>query len=163
MMFSGLGIAGGVAEFKKAAELDPNNAEVRDRYALNISIVGGMEQEALAAINRGHQLDPLSRDISYDLGLVHSFARQFDDAITVCKKLANENPTYAGAHNCLGNAYWGKHMYSESIEEWKAYAKLSGSRDDAELRLCSGRGISFSGLGGRSQREHRHPESTAPD
>jgi hypothetical protein len=35
-------------------------------------------------------------------------AGHFDDAIGVCKKLANENPTFAEAHDCLAKAYWGK-------------------------------------------------------
>src|SRR5438477_2532866 len=46
--------AGGEAEYKKAFELDPNDAMVRDYYAWDISMIGGREQEALAEINRGH-------------------------------------------------------------------------------------------------------------
>jgi len=132
IMFQDWDIAGGVTEFKKAIELDPNNAQVHDRYAFNISIVGGMEQEALAEINRAHQLDPLSPDISYDLGFIHIYARRFDEAIAVCKKLANENPTYAGAHDCLAEAYWEKRMYSQSLEEFKIEIQLSGDRSESE-------------------------------
>jgi len=132
IMFQDWDIAGGVTEFKKAIELDPNNAQVHDRYAFNISIVGGMEQEALAEINRAHQLDPLSQDISYDLGFIHIYARRFDEAIAVCKKLANENPTYAGAHDCLAEAYWEKRMYSQSLEEFKIEIQLSGDRSESE-------------------------------
>jgi adenylate cyclase len=148
MMFQGWDIAGGVAEFKKAVELDPNNAGVHDAYALNISIVGGMEQEALAEINRAHQLDPLSQDISYDLGLIHIYARQYDEAIAVCKKLANDNPTYAGAHDCLVTAYWGKRMYPQVIEEWKAYGKLSGERGDSDYAAALEQGFRSGGWQG---------------
>ena len=132
MMYQDWDIAGGVAEFKKAVELDPNNAQVHYRYALNISIVGGMEREALAEINRANQLDPLRPDISVEVGNVYVYARQFDEAIVACKKVANENPTYADAHFCLATAYWGKKMYPQVIEEQKIYGRLSGDRDWSE-------------------------------
>jgi tetratricopeptide (TPR) repeat protein len=97
--------AGGEVEFKKALELDPNGSHAHQRYADNLGLLGGGEQEALAEINRAHQLDPLSLAISVDVGNVHAYARRFDEAIVACKKVANENPTFAGAHDCLANAY----------------------------------------------------------
>jgi hypothetical protein len=36
--------------------------------------------------------------------------RRYDEAIAGCKKLADENPTYAPAHRCLYLAYWGKRI-----------------------------------------------------
>ena len=60
-------------------------------------------------------------------------ARQYDEAIAVCKKLADENPTFAAAHTWLAYAYWGKRMYPQVIEEWKAYGYLSGDRKDSEF------------------------------
>jgi len=148
MMFQDWDIAGGVAEFKKAVELGPNNAHVHDDYAFNISIVGGMEQEALAEINRAHQLDPLSQDISYDLGLIHIHARRFDEAIAVCKKLANENPRYADAHSCLADAYWRKRMYSQSLEEYKVECQLSGDRNESERASAMEQGFRSGGWQG---------------
>ncbi|MGA8609209.1 MAG: tetratricopeptide repeat protein [Candidatus Sulfotelmatobacter sp.] len=148
MMFQDWDLAGGVAEFKKAVELDPNNAHVHDGYAFNISIVGGMEQEALAEINRAHQLDPQSQDISYDLGLIHIHARRFDEAIAVCKKLANENPRYADAHSCLADAYWRKRMYSQSLEEYKAECQLSGDRNESERASAMEQGFRSAGWQG---------------
>jgi tetratricopeptide (TPR) repeat protein len=116
--------AGGVAEFKKAVALDPN-AQVHYRYAVNISIIGGMEPVALAEINRAHELDPLRRDISVWVGNVYTYARRFDEAIVACKKVANDNPSFADAHDCLASAYWGKKMYPQVIEEYKIEDQLS--------------------------------------
>jgi tetratricopeptide (TPR) repeat protein len=115
MMAHDWDFAGGEAEFKKALELDPNDAHAHERYADNLSALGGREQEALAEINRAHQLDPMSPDISVDIGIVYIDARRFDEAIAVCKKVANENSTFATAHSCLASAYWVKHMYPEVI------------------------------------------------
>ena len=120
--------AGGEAEYKKAFELDPNDATGHWWYAYNIALIGGREQEALAEVNRAHQLDPLAPVISMVAGYVHIFARQYNEAIVACKKVANENPTFALAHACLQDAYWGKRMYPQVIEEWKGFAQLSGDR-----------------------------------
>jgi CubicO group peptidase (beta-lactamase class C family)/tetratricopeptide (TPR) repeat protein len=138
MIYQDWDIAGGVAEFKKAVALDPNNAQVHYRYAVNISIIGGMEQEALAEINRAHQLDPLRPDISVWVGIIYGYARQFDEAIVTCKKVAKENPTFADAHDCLANAYWGKKMYPQVIEEYKAFDQLS--HDDFASAMVQGFG-----------------------
>jgi CubicO group peptidase (beta-lactamase class C family) len=139
---------GGEAEFKKAVELDPNDSHAHQRYADNLGLLGGREQEALAEINRAHQLDPLSLAISVDVGNVHTYARRFDEAIVVCKKVANESPTFAGAHDCLANAYWGKKMYPQVIEEWKAYGKLTGERGDSDYAAALEQGFRSGGWKG---------------
>ena len=101
-----LDFAGGEAEFKKAL-LDPNDATAHHWYAMYVGMIGGREQEALAEANRAHQLDPLSLIISFRVGAIRFLTRQYDEAIAVCQKLANENPTCAVAHSCLVDAYWG--------------------------------------------------------
>ena len=140
--------AGGEAEFKKALELDPNDAHAHQRYADNLSTIGGREQEALSEINRAHQLDPSSPAISADVGTVYIAARRFDEAIVVCEKVANENPTFAYAHICLANAYWGKKMYPQVVEEWKAYGKLTGERSDSDYGAALEHGFRSGGWNG---------------
>jgi CubicO group peptidase (beta-lactamase class C family)/tetratricopeptide (TPR) repeat protein len=143
---------GGEAEFKKAIALDPNDATAQAWYAENIGTIGGRGQEALAGINRAHQLDPLSAVISRDLGTNLIFARQYDDAIAVCEKLANENPTFAMGHECLANAYWGKKMYPQVIEEWKTYGKLSGDQSDSDYAIATEQGFRSAGWKGALRR-----------
>jgi TolB-like protein/Tfp pilus assembly protein PilF len=140
--------AGGEAEFKKALELDPDDANAHAWYAYDIAMIGGREEEALAEINRAHQLDPLSLGISTQVGLVHLLARQFDEAIVSCQKVANENPTFAEAHGCLFRAYWGKHLYPQVIEEWKADAKLSGDQKESEFAFAMEQGFRAAGWKG---------------
>ena len=125
--------AGGEAEFKKAFELDPNDATAHQWYAEKIAMIGGREEEARAEANQAYQLDPLSPIISYNNGIIHIFARQYDEAIVVCKKLANENPTFAKAYDCLFTAHWGKRMYPQVIEEWKTYGQHSGDRSESDF------------------------------
>ena len=137
--------AGGEAEFKKAFALDPNDATAHQWYAINLGNIGGREQEALAEANRAHQLDPLSPVISVGLGEVHILARQYDEGIAVCKKLASENPTFAQTHSCLIDGYWGKRMYPQVIEEWKALGQLSGDRDESDFAAAMEQGFRSGG------------------
>ena len=108
--------AGGEAEYKKAFELDPNDASAHQWYGQDLGWLGGREQESLAEVNRAHQLDPLSPIISSNVGLVQAMGRKFDEAIATCQTLAKENPTFAQAHFCLIQAYWGKGMYPQVVE-----------------------------------------------
>jgi len=136
---------GGEAEFKKAFELDPSDATAHMWYALAIAMIGGREQEAIAEVNRAYQLDLRLPAITEHVGAVHNYARQFDEVIAICKQLANENPTFAPAHSCLLNAYWGKRMYPQVIEEYKAYARLSGDRDVSEFASAMDQGFRSGG------------------
>jgi eukaryotic-like serine/threonine-protein kinase len=140
--------AGGEAEYKKALGLDPNDATAHQWYAQDLGLTGGREQEALAEINRAHQLDPLSPIISDVIGDVHIMARQYDEAIAACKKVANENPTFAQAHDCLAKAYWGKRMYPQVIEEVKAFGQLSGDRDESDFASVLEQGFRSAGWKG---------------
>ena len=139
---------GGEAEFKKAFELDPNDATAHHWYAQDISWIGGREQEAIAEANRAFQLDPLSPITTLTLGDINISARRYDEAIAACKKVANENPTFAGAHLCLAFAYWGKRIYPQVIENWKTYGQLSGDRNDSDFASAMEQGFHSAGWKG---------------
>ena len=137
--------SGGEAEYKKAFELDPNDATAHHWYANDISVLGGREQEAFAEANRAYQLEPLLPITTVVVGVVHMSMRQFDQAIEACQKTVNENPTYADAHRCLAFAYWGKRMYPQVIEEGKAYGRLSGDRNESEFASALEQGFRSAG------------------
>ena len=84
-------------------------------------------------MNRAHQLDPLSPIISSTVGVVQTAGRKFDEAIATCQKLAAENPTFAQAHFCLIQAYSGKGMYPQVVEEYKRLGQLGGDPKDVEF------------------------------
>ena len=140
--------AGGEAEYKKAFELDPNDASAHQWYGQDLSWIGGREQEALTEANRAHQLDPLSPIISSTLGLVEASVRKFDDAIATCQKVATENPTFAQAHFCLIHAYWGKGMYAQVVEEYKLLGQLGGDPKDMEFASAFEQGFHAGGWKG---------------
>jgi TolB-like protein/Tfp pilus assembly protein PilF len=134
----------GESEFKKAIELDPNDATAHQWYAEKLSLLG-RHQEAFAEINRAHELDPLSPVISRVLGGTLIDAGQYDQGIAVCKQLAQENPTFATAHDCLFYAYWNKRMYPEAVEEFGANAQLTRDPEAVENAAALDRGFRSGG------------------
>ncbi|HUA14481.1 MAG TPA: tetratricopeptide repeat protein [Verrucomicrobiae bacterium] len=139
--------AGGESEFKKAIEIDPNDATAHQWYAEKLSALG-RNQEAIAEINRAHELDPLSPVIARVIGGIQITARHYDQGIAVCRQLAQENPTFAIAHDCLFYAYWDKHMYPQTVEEFRTYAQLTGNPQDRENADALDRGFRSGGWPG---------------
>jgi serine/threonine protein kinase len=137
--------SGGEAEYKKAVELDPNDATLHEWYACDIGMTGGREKEALAEINRAHRLDPLSPVLSTYVGIVDVFGRRYDEAIDACKKVTQDDPAFALSHYCLAQAYWGKRMYPQVIEEWKSYGKLADDRNESEFASALDQGFRAAG------------------
>jgi len=140
--------AGGEAEYRKAFELDPNDATAHLYYAYDIAKIGGKEQEAITEASRAHQLDPLSPIIANIEGDIYVDARDFNRAIELLRKVANENPTFARVHRSLANAYWGKRMYPQVIEELRVYGQLAGDRNDSDFASAMGRGFRSAGWKG---------------
>jgi TolB-like protein len=139
---------GGEAEYKKALQLDANDPTAHHWYAIELGLMGGRQQAALAEINRAHQLDPKSAVISATIAEVLTDARQYDDAISDCKKVINENPSYADVHRDLAFAYWGKQMYPQVIEEWKVFGQLSGDQNESDFASAMERGFRAAGWKG---------------
>lgn len=53
--------------------------------------------------------------------------------------------TFAPAHDCLADAYWGKRLYPQAIEEFRAYDQLSGDRNESEFAAALDRGFRSGG------------------
>jgi len=140
--------AGGEAEYKKAFELDPDDGTAHYWYAQDINWIGGRNTEALSEAKRAFELDPLSPFRAVAMGTVYNTGRQYDDAIAVCKRLTIENPTFAGAHLCLAQAYWGKGAYAEVVNEFDAYGRISGDRNSLAFASAMAQGYREGGWKG---------------
>jgi serine/threonine protein kinase/tetratricopeptide (TPR) repeat protein len=138
----------GEAEFRKALELDPEDATAHQWYAEHLAYIGGREEEALAEANRAHQLDPVSPIINETIGLVHIHAQRYDEAIAIFKEMANQEPTFADVHDLAAEAYWGKRMYPQVIEEWKVWGRLLGDRYKSEFAAALEQGFRSAGWKG---------------
>jgi eukaryotic-like serine/threonine-protein kinase len=137
--------AAGIAEFKKALELDPNDPMALVWYAQDIAQVGGHAQEAMAAASRAYQLDPLSPSVAFNVGYAQVLAGFPEDAIATCGKIVQDNPSYARSHWCLLRAYWAKGDHAKVVEEWKLYAQYLGSPAETQFANALAEGFRAGG------------------
>lgn len=104
--------------FKKAIELNPNYAPVRHVYSVYLATVWRQFDQALAEVNNGLELDPLSLPINHMAAHLLLLARRPDEAITQFRKTLEIDPRFTLAHNNMGYAFEYKEMYSEAVAEF---------------------------------------------
>jgi serine/threonine protein kinase/Flp pilus assembly protein TadD len=107
---------GAQKEFKRAIELNPNDAITREAYSVYLR---GMERfdEAMAEMKVAQELDPLSPYVSGSVGWMLYFMGRYDEAIAKFRRTLEMDPTYGNPHWGVGRALVEKGMYKEAIAE----------------------------------------------
>ncbi len=116
--------AGAEREINRAIELNPNTSYAM--YGLYLSEVG-RHTEAIAAMKRAQELDPLTLPIKQNLGLVYMQARQYDLVIEHARHLLDLTPNDAGTRAALGTAYVYQRRYDEGLAEIQKAIEKSGT------------------------------------
>ncbi len=110
--------AGAERAFKRAIELGPNHVHAHFEYSLFLSRMGRLE-EALMEAQRAKNLDPLSLQADYGLGLVYLYSRQYDKSIKQFKRIVELDPAYYSARWTLAQAYTRNAMVAEALKEYQ--------------------------------------------
>jgi TolB-like protein/DNA-binding winged helix-turn-helix (wHTH) protein len=118
--------SGADKEFKRALELDPNDAQTHADY-FGYLILMGRFGEAGAQIKRAQELNPLY--LPYHVGVADLYycSRQYDRAIAQLREtiqIFHLEPELAGPHTLLGKSYKEKGMFEEAIAEDRKAAAL---------------------------------------
>ncbi len=121
---------GAEREFKRALELDPNDASTRESYGLMLSNLGKHE-EALAELRLAAEIDPLLSGLNTSYGDILFKARRYDEAIEQYKKSLELDTHYTWAHYGLAIAYQMKENYAESVEEHAKIAEITDNPQGA--------------------------------
>jgi DNA-binding winged helix-turn-helix (wHTH) protein/TolB-like protein/Tfp pilus assembly protein PilF len=101
-------------QYKRALDLDPNNADALHLYAHFLSNMG-RHAEALPRIKRARELDPLNLRINTLEGLFLLHAGQTDAAIASLRKTLALDPNYRLANMMAARAYVVKGSFAEAI------------------------------------------------
>jgi DNA-binding winged helix-turn-helix (wHTH) protein/TolB-like protein/Tfp pilus assembly protein PilF len=104
--------------FKKAVELKPNYATGQQWYG-NYLTMAGRHEEAIAALHRASELDPLSLSINTDVALAYYFARKHNDAIKQLNKTLELDKNFFMAHFHLGLNYAQQKSFEKAIAEFE--------------------------------------------
>jgi len=119
-------LAGAVAEYQRALELNPSHLLTRLWYAECLSRMEKYD-EALAESARALRLDPVS-PISLNVRAMLLFrARRYDDAIRVAHQALELDPTFVNALWWEGLSHAGKRDYSKSLACLTMAAKMNDS------------------------------------
>ncbi|MFN2317519.1 MAG: protein kinase [Gemmatimonadales bacterium] len=119
------------AEFNRAIELNPEYATAHQWLAWYYFV---MEQfdDALTAMRRGHDLDPLSLIINDHLSYALMLAGFPQEAAEQAQRTVELDPTFPAAYWRLGGAWQALGRMDEAIAAYQKAVDLTGGR------LCSG-------------------------
>jgi len=118
-------------EMLRAIQLRSSYVTAHHWYAEYLTWMGRHE-EAIAEIDRAHELDPLSPLVSYMKAYILFYARKYERSIEQCQQMLEMDPNFTMPYTGLGKAYLQKGMYDEAI---KALQKVGA---DSYLGLAYG-------------------------
>jgi len=122
--------AGSEAEFKKAIELNPNLAWIRQAYGWYLMSLARFE-EASVQMELAYQLDPTSLTINAGRGRLLYYSRQYDKAIEHFKNMIAVEPQDSSLYAALYQTYVVAGRYDDAIDTHVVEMKLNGETDDA--------------------------------
>jgi len=115
-------------EFRRAIELNPNLPRAHHWYATYLVEVLRYD-EAVAEIERARQLDPGSKSILADKGIVLMDAGRPAEGLALLKQMEADDPSFQSVHHYLGIVYWESGDYKTALDEYRLQASIRGQND----------------------------------
>ena len=140
-------IAAGEREFRRAIDLNPNNATSHHWYANALLALHRMP-EALVEIDRAQALDPASTSILADKGNILFRAGQQDEAINLLKQMESREPSFRSPHGYLKNIYLSAGDYPNCLAEWRKDALLVHDQSELAIVTAAEKGFETGGARG---------------
>jgi tetratricopeptide (TPR) repeat protein len=116
-------------EFRRALELNPNNARTYVLYSMHLEFLGKID-EALKNLQKAIELDPMNMNGLDNLAEAYIYAREFDKSIEQSTKTLEIEPTFANAHFHLAQAYFRVKKYDLWLEEWEKGTRFNNDPDE---------------------------------
>jgi tetratricopeptide (TPR) repeat protein len=134
-------------EFRKALQLDPNNATAHHWYATFL-ISEQRCSESIHEIDRAEALDPTSRAILADRGVVLAACGRKSEAIALLRQIENTEPDFVSPHRYLTTMYLEDGDYTSYLAESEAAAKLMHDSAGLAIANAAKRGFGNGGVPG---------------
>jgi serine/threonine protein kinase/tetratricopeptide (TPR) repeat protein len=104
-------------EFRRAIELNPNDATAHYFYAFIFLMPQNRIEESLEEFRKALSLDPLSGIVSVNYGLTLFVAHRTPEAIAQMRKVLERDPAFAPANYYLSQVYASTGRYAEAVSE----------------------------------------------
>jgi DNA-binding winged helix-turn-helix (wHTH) protein/TolB-like protein/Tfp pilus assembly protein PilF len=117
-------------ELDRAIELNPNSVTAHHWKGVYLSLRGRLD-EAKAEMHRALDLDPQSLIVTADIGQLHYFAHEYDQAIDYCNRALAMDNSFVVAHIYLRDIYQMKGMDQEFFAE---FLRTTGSPHRAKAQ-----------------------------
>ena len=141
--------SGAEREIQRGLQLAPNDATGHFVHGEWLIAMGRFE-EALVALERALDLDPLSSPIGTNLALAYCLVRQYDRALEQIRKTIELDPLFIAAQALLAVVLLRAGYYDQAVAEAKKCSSLPGS----ELRSCTTLGVVYA-IAGRTEEAMR--------
>jgi tetratricopeptide (TPR) repeat protein len=133
-------------EFRRAIDLNPNNAIAHHWYATYLQCLRRYP-ESLAEIERAQALDPASKSVLADKGILLFGAGRRQEAIALLKQMEENEPDFISPHRYLKGIYMETADYPHYLMEAKREAVLM--HNSSALAIAEAAEKSFAAAGGR--------------
>ena len=105
------------SEFRRAIELNPNNASAHYFYAIRLLAPEKRIDQALEQVRAALSLDPLSPVIRTNYGGLLTMARRYPEAVAQLQNVLAQNPGFVPAQNRLAQLYATTGNFAEAVSE----------------------------------------------
>jgi DNA-binding winged helix-turn-helix (wHTH) protein/Tfp pilus assembly protein PilF len=131
-------------EFRRAIDLDANNAVAHHWYATYLICILRYP-EALAEIERAQALDPASKSVLADKGLILFNAGRQQEAIALLKQMEENEPDFISPHRYLKAIYLMTADYPHFLAESKSGDALMHSTSAPGITEAAEKGFATGG------------------
>jgi DNA-binding winged helix-turn-helix (wHTH) protein/tetratricopeptide (TPR) repeat protein len=138
-------------EFRRAIELDPNNANAHHWYSPVLETMG-RHMEALTEIERAQALDPTSKSVLADKGIVLYGMGRRQEALDLLRQMEKAEPEFVSPPRYLERIYLDMGDYPNYLVELRKSAVLS--HDSAALGVASAAEKGYSAGGAHAMFEN---------
>jgi eukaryotic-like serine/threonine-protein kinase len=113
-------------DFRRAIELNPNDASAHYFYAFLFLMPENRIEQALEEFRTALSLDPLSGIVNVNYGLTLMVAHRYPEAIAQINKVLERDPSFGPAHFYLSQVYASTGRYTDAVSELQKSASTRG-------------------------------------
>jgi eukaryotic-like serine/threonine-protein kinase len=142
-------------DLRRTIALRPSYARAYEAYG-HILMIQGRADDAIAAMTRARNLDPLSDLINATQGWFYYLARRYEEALASSRRLIELDPKLVAARYNLGMVYGQIGRHNEAVAAFQEARTLDSTNWPISALLCH----AYASSGDRRQAEQLLPELT---